>query len=151
MGITKFLKNLNSSRLWRGKLDEKGWVKLHRKTLSSDIFKVGNEKLLRVFVYLLLKAECSPSEVTLYNKTVRLSAGQFLFDKKSCSEELGINANTLYYQVRKLESMEMISIHSNNRYTLIRIKNWSKYQTSNTKKGVFKKNITGRVLDLKIE
>ena len=147
MDITKYFKNLLNSKNM-----EKSWIKLHRKLLKSDVFKAGNEKLLRVFMHLLLKAEYSSKEVVIYNRTVRLSAGQFLFDKKTCAEELGINANTLYYQVRKLESMGMISIHSNNRYTLIRIKNWSKYQSNVSRRGVFKKkNITGKVLDLKIE
>ena len=134
-------------------MNENGWIKLHRKTLSSEVFK--NEKLLKVFIYLLLKVESKEKEIEVKNKTVRLSAGQFYFDKETACKELGMSSSTIYYYLKKLEDLEIIHIRSNNKYTVIKVRNWSKYQSQYKRnykdKKYTKPKETGKVFRIKID
>lgn len=103
-----------------------GWIKLHRQLLNSAIFK--NERLLKVWVWCLLKAEYKQSETMVGNQLVKLEKGQFIFGREEASKELGIKESTLYKDMKNLEKLNFCNIKSNNKFSVITIEKWEFYQ-----------------------
>lgn len=80
-----------------------GWVKLHRKLLTSQIF--SNEKLLRIWIWCLLKASYQDYSQLVGTQNVELKSGQFVFGRKKAAEELKMNESMFYRNIKLLESM----------------------------------------------
>tara|TARA_R110002167_G_scaffold1338_3_gene5975 strand:+ start:1988 stop:2593 length:606 start_codon:yes stop_codon:yes gene_type:complete len=106
----------------------KGWVKLHRKILENGLF--FDAELFKVFVWCLLKANFKNKPIEVYNTT--LKTGQFLTGQFSASEELNIKPSTVYNRLQRLKRMGYISIRSTNKYSIITVKNYKKYQAEET-------------------
>ena len=104
-----------------------GWVKLHRKLLSSSIWE--NEKLLRVFMWCLLKASHKKHEQIVGMATVELSPGQFVTGRKKAAIELGMKESTVESHLKALEKLNIISMKTNNKFRVITIENWELYQS----------------------
>lgn len=94
---------------------DKGWVKLHRRTLENH-FLMHDDKAFAVFTKLLM--------------IVGSEKGQWSGGRVQLANILVINPNTLYKVLQRLEKQQLISVNSNSRYTEYTICNWSKYQTS---------------------
>lgn len=90
----------------------KGWIKLHRKILDNRMLKYDHNAYI-IFTILLMSARRDGSYDT----------GRF-----KLAELIGINPNTVYATLKRLEKSKMITQESNNKYTVIRICNWKKYQ-----------------------
>lgn len=120
---------------------KKGWVLLYRKLLDSSVY--GNEILLKLFVTCLLKANHSETEIILegVNDPIKLKPGQFVTGRYSLhsdyySGQRGRKSNftqkvspqTLFRKLKVLSSMEILNIKSTNKYSIITITNWDKYQ-----------------------
>lgn len=103
-----------------------GWIKVHRKMLHSNIFQ--NEKLLKVFMYCLLKATHKERKQLIGLQTVELKPGQFVFGRKKASEELNMNESTVYKYMKFLESQKTITMNSNNKFTIVTVDKWHDYQ-----------------------
>ncbi len=110
-----------------------GWIKLYRKTLDSRVFQ--NAELLRLWLYLLLRASYQPqwfSISTGRGKTeVHLVEGQLIVGRKKLAEALNLKESTVWKQLKKLESLGNITIDSNSHYSIVTICNWEKYQDNN--------------------
>ncbi|MGD6967136.1 hypothetical protein ACQCVP_11960 [Rossellomorea vietnamensis] len=104
-----------------------GWIKLHRKLLQSDIFQ--NEKMLKVFMYCLLKASHIPFKQRVGRQQVFVGPGQFVFGRKVASADTGMKESTLWEYMKILEEDGVINIKSNNKYSVITIVNWEVYQS----------------------
>jgi uncharacterized protein YjdB len=59
--------------------------------------------------------------------------GQFATGREMASEELGISGSKWYRGMQKLQEMEQIRIVANNRFSVIHIVNWAKYQADKDK------------------
>jgi hypothetical protein len=92
------------------------YIKLYRKMLDNRTLWRDHTSV-RVLIWLLLRADY---------KTGIIETGRF-----AASEGIGINPNTLYSSLKRLEKMKIINIKSNNKYSVISILNWSRYQPSN--------------------
>ena len=107
-----------------------GWVKLHRSTLTSDVFLDAH--LLKLFVWCLLRAnhaEQSVSTTTGRGTTiVGLKPGQFLFGAHKASEQLDMPKTTVQERMRRLEAMGTIKIESGTHYSIVTICQWDTYQ-----------------------
>jgi DNA-binding PadR family transcriptional regulator len=114
--VTKYsLYNLLKKALGKGAFFvDKGWVKLHRRILENH-FLMHDEKAFCVFLKLLM--------------LVGKQKGQWSGGRIQLSEWMDMNPNTLYKVLKRLEGQQLISIDSNNRYTIYTICNWHKYQT----------------------
>jgi len=128
-----------------------GWIKLHRKLLDSRVF--ANEGLLKVWIYCLCRANHEKNYVNIVTgkgeTEVEIRSGEFIFGRKSCSKDLGMNPSTLYKRMQKLEKMGNVNIQSNSHYSIVSICNWSSYQESKNAKEQAKehasnKQVTGR-------
>ena len=107
-----------------------GWIKLHRELLNSIIF--DNDKLLKVFIWCILKSTHSHHEQIVGKKIIKLKPGQFIFGRKKAAIELQYSESTLWSYMKVLESNGTINIKSTNKYSIITISNWDKYQSSYT-------------------
>lgn len=103
-----------------------GWIKLHRKLLGSPIFQ--NEKLLKVFIYCLMKATHSDHEQIVGRQNVQLKPGQFVFGRKKAALELDIKESTIRDYMNVLKADNVITITPTNKFSVITVVNWGVYQ-----------------------
>jgi len=91
-----------------------GWIKLHRKTVDNEIYQ-HDPTAWRVFCHFLLIVD---------HRTGSRNFGRF-----QIARELGINPNTLYSALKRLENAKMITQAGNNKFTILSICNWHEYQS----------------------
>lgn len=103
-----------------------GYIKLYRKLLCNPIFK--NPYLLQLFVYCLLKANHSEGKAFYGADEIILKPGQFVTGRFELSAALGGNASSTYKRLKRLESLTMLGLQSNNKNTLVTVLNWESYQ-----------------------
>lgn len=106
-----------------------GWIKLHRKILDNDIFK--NDKLFRVFMYLLLKASHSERDQLIGDSIVNLKAGQWATGRKAISRDTGLTEQNVRTAISKLEKLGILTIKVTVKYSIFSISNWDCYQQDN--------------------
>ena len=106
-----------------------GWIKLHRQLLYSDTFK--NDKLLKVWIYCLLKATHAECDCVVGRQTVKIKPGQFVFGRKKASTELDMPESTIRDYVELLVKSKNIDIKSTNKYSLITVIKWGDFQEKN--------------------
>ena len=109
-----------------------GWIKLHRKLIDSKVF--ANPNILKIWIFFLVKANFKkvfvPVSCGTGITTVTLEKGQFLFGRNKAEKKLKINRNTIYKNMKKMEKDGLISIKSNNHYSIVTICNYEQYQPS---------------------
>lgn len=103
-----------------------GFIALHRKILNSPIF--DNPHLLKMWMWCLLKATHKEYEQLIGLEQITLKKGQFITGRLAGAKELKISESMWYRHLKQLEKMEMISIKSNNKYTVVTITKWELYQ-----------------------
>lgn len=112
-------------------MEDKSYIKLFRKILNSPIFE--NEKALKVWIWCLLKATHKEREQLVGKQIVHLEKGQFVTGRKKASEELKMNDRTIYDYFKLLEKLQMISINSNNKFSIVTVEKWEDYQVEELK------------------
>lgn len=103
-----------------------GWIKLHRKIEDSIIF--SNEKGLKIWIWCLLRAGHKQKSVFLGRSKITLLPGQFVTGSNTMEEELNLGKSTIWYWLRILEKEGQVGIKTTNKYSVITIPNWAKYQ-----------------------
>lgn len=114
-----------------GDMEDKSYIKLFRKLLNSPIFE--NEKALKIWIWCLLKATHKERLQLVGQQEVNLQKGQFIFGRKKASEELKFSESTIYKYIKLLEKLQMISINSNNKFSVITVEKWEEYQIEELK------------------
>ena len=112
---------------WGWCLRVDGYIKLYRKLLNNKVF--DNEKLLKVWIWCLLKASHSDHDQLVGLKTVHLEPGQFIFGRFKAAEELKINPNTLKDYMKFLENEKFITIKGTNKYSIVTVDNGDLHQS----------------------
>ena len=108
-----------------------GWIKLHRQLLKSDTFK--NDKLLKVWIYCLLKTSHAEHEILVGRQKVKLLPGQFIYGRKRAAMDLDMPESTLRDYVEILVKSENITVRATNKYSVITLINWDTYQSDEEK------------------
>jgi len=103
-----------------------GFVKLYRRFLKNTLFK--NARYVQLWIYLLLRAAYKDSEILWNSKIIGLKAGQFITGRKRISIETGIPEATTEDMLNLLERQHQIRQQKTNKYRIISIQNWHKYQ-----------------------
>lgn len=107
-----------------------GYIKLYRKLLTSQVFV--NPTKLKIWIWIILKANFKNKHVPVKTgkgvTEVQVLRGQFIFGRNKAAEELNINSHTIYYNIKKLEEIGMISRESHSHYSIITICNYEEYQ-----------------------
>jgi len=105
-----------------------GYIKLYRKLLENPVFQ--NDRLLKVFIWCLLKASYKEHEQLLGLHTVQLQPGQFIYGRFKAAQELKIKPSTLNDQMNTLKRLQIIDIKPNNKYSIVTLANWTLYQSN---------------------
>lgn len=108
----------------------KGWIKLHRKLLNSDMYRSLNSKQRDVMLICLLLANHKGKEWVWKGKLYKCESGQFI---TSLEELVKLTARDVTSQnvrtcLLKLETWRFLTNKSTNKNRLITICNWSTYQ-----------------------
>jgi len=97
-----------------------GWVKLHRQVIDNDIFR---HDLTAWHVFEVLLLICN-------SKTGKWSGGRF-----QLSDLCETNPSTTYKALKRLENAKMVTLSSNNKFTVVYICKWSEFQQSGNSSG----------------
>lgn len=106
---------------------EKGnWITLNRKLLNNPISH--RPLYLSLWVILLLKANYDDNSFILGGKKQKCVRGQFLTGRKQLSIESGISESQVERILTYFENEQQIEQQKTNKFRLILIKNYDKYQ-----------------------
>lgn len=108
------------------KLPSNGWVKLHRNIVYNKIF--DNEKALKIWIWILLKANHAPHDVLIGRDRIHLQSGQFVFGSNTATEELRMSKSTIHFWLDFLRVERCIERKTTNRYSVITVLNYNDYQ-----------------------
>jgi hypothetical protein len=109
-----------------------GWVKIHRKLLASIIF--GNEKGLKVWIWCLLRANHKENTILRGRQRITIKEGQFIMGLIKASEEMDLAKTTIRYWLEFLQREGQVELKKTTKYTIVKVKNWTKYQEVEHKK-----------------
>jgi len=109
-----------------------GWIKLHRKILDNPIFLKPD--LYQLFSYCLLRANHNESKIIWNGEEKILEKGCFITGRKAIAEDTGQNQSAIYKRIKVLEKLNMISVNSNNKYSVVKVLNYGLYQGEGTEK-----------------
>lgn len=111
-----------------------GWISLHRKIRKNPIF--NDMELLRLWLICLTEATHKERDQPIGRQMVHLEAGQFVtgrFDLQTMynaglKPEQQKSPATVWRWLEFLKSSEFVSINSSNKFSIVSIVNWDKYQ-----------------------
>lgn len=98
------------------------WLKLHRKSIDSRVF--SDAQLWRIWCWCLCKANWKRG----WYGGSELQPGQFATGREAASAELGVSGSAWYRAMLKLQEFGCLRVEANNRFTIVSIVNWRKYQ-----------------------
>lgn len=107
----------------------RGWIMLHRQLLENPI--VAKPAYCHLWVVLLLKAAHKQTDFIWNNKRQILRPGQLVTGKNKLSEQTGIPPTTVGRILKYLKDEHQIGQQTTNKFRIITIKNWEKYQPKN--------------------
>lgn len=110
-----------------------GYIKLWRKIIDNPMFR--NEGLLKVWIWCLCSAAYKEREEMIGNQVVRLKPGQFVFKRPDASGFLNIRPTTLIRYLSILKMDNKVDIKSTNKYSIVSITYWEKYQEGGQQNG----------------
>lgn len=99
---------------------------MHRKILDNPIFLKPD--LYQLFSYCLLRANHCEKKILWNGKEETLEKGCFITGRKAIAADLHQNERTTYDRLKFLEKLQMISIKSNNKYSVVKVLNYCVYQ-----------------------
>lgn len=99
-----------------------GFIKLYRSMLEWEWYGDINVKIL--FLHLLLKSNYEPKKW----QGIEIERGQFVTSIKNLSSEVGLSEKQVRNALNKLKTTGEIEIKTTNKYTLINVVNFNKFQ-----------------------
>jgi len=103
-------------------MGEQGFIKLHRSILGWEWWQDTNT--LKVFLWLLLNANWEDSRY----KGIEVPKGSLVVGRKKMAESLGISEQSIRTALEHLKSTNEITIKTTNRFSVVTVTNWDKYQ-----------------------
>lgn len=107
---------------------DQGYIKLFREITDWEWYK--HPDMMRLWIHLLISANHKDNK--WQGKIIK--TGQLVTGRKSLSEGTGLSESTIRTCLKKLKSTSEITSKSTNKFTIITIVNWSKYQGKSTSK-----------------
>lgn len=104
---------------------DKGFIFLHRKFLKWEWYSNVNDRL--VFIHCLLSANWEDG----WFEGIKIPRGSFATGRKKLSSEIGISEQQVRTSLNHLKSTNNITITSYNKFSIIAINNYDKYQLYN--------------------
>ena len=109
-----------------------GWLKLYRSILDSAVFQ--DAEVLKVWIWLLCNVAFEQHDTICYGKVIHLKPGQIATGRKKIAQCTDLSENKVYRALTALKSLGNIEIKSTNKYSIITVVNWEKYQDENGKR-----------------
>ena len=103
-----------------------GWIKLHRSIIDSAVFTDAD--VLKVWIWLLCNVAYDDHDVVYLGKVIPLKKGQIITGRQKLSQQIGMSEGKIYRATNILKTLGNITVKSNNRYSIITVQNWLKYQ-----------------------
>ena len=103
-------------------MTEQGFIKLHRSILDWEWFE--DEKTFKVFIYLLLNAQWEDSRYKGYE----VPRGSLIIGYNALSKKLNISVRSVRTAISHLKSTGELTIKTTNKFSIVTIVNWEKYQ-----------------------
>ena len=113
-------------------IDVDGWLKLYRSILDSAVFQ--DAEVLKVWIWLLCNVAFEQHDTICYGKVIHLKTGQIATGRKKIAQCTDLNENKVYRALTALKSLGNIEIKATNKYSIITVVNWDKYQDENGKR-----------------
>ena len=109
-----------------------GWLKLYRSILDSAVFQ--DAEVLKVWIWLLCNVAFEQHDTICYGKVIHLKPGQIATGRKKIAQCTDLNETKVYRALIVLKSLGNIEIKATNKYSIITVVNWEKYQDENGKR-----------------
>ena len=103
-----------------------GFISLHRKILENPIF--NDAGLLQLFIYCLLRANFEEKKVIFNRGEVVVPRGSFISGRFVIAKALNVKPPTVVWRLKTLELLCLISLKTNNKFTIINIVKYNDYQ-----------------------
>lgn len=111
-----------------------GWIKLHRKLLSSRAWLTADAEGKVILITLLLRASHAATQWRITaSKTVALNPGQLFITYRTFAAKCGVSTKKITTELARLESVGFISTRKGRDGTIITVCNWAYYQQSETR------------------
>ncbi len=104
-----------------------GWIKLHRQFLDNPISE--NIYYGYLWIILLLNANYKPTSFVWNNKKITLQPGQLITSREKLAKIIKISETTIERILKYFENEQQIEQQKTNKFRIITIKNWEKYQS----------------------
>ena len=99
-----------------------GYIKIHRKMLNWGWYDEPN--VVAVFLHLLLISNYKTTEW----RGIKILPGQCIIGRKALAKTLKLSEQQIRTALDKLESTHEINRKTTNKFTVVTIENWAKYQ-----------------------
>lgn len=86
-------------------------------------------EVLKLWVWLLCNVAYAEHDVVFYGKVIHVSAGEIPTGRKRISQQIGMSESKVYRALNILKKLGNITIKSNNKYSVITVVNWAKFQS----------------------
>ena len=104
-----------------------GWFKMHRSIIDSSEFE--DAEVLKLWIWLLCNVAYAEHDVVFYGKVIHINVGEIPTGRKKISQQINMSESKVYRALNILKKLGNITIKSNNKYSIITVVNWSKYQS----------------------
>ena len=105
-----------------------GWIKLHRKLYEKGFS--GMPDYVAIWLYILVHAQHKDQEIVLNKQVVKINRGSLITGRKKLSSVTGVSESKTYRILKYLEIEQQIEQQKFNKFTVISIVNYDKYQAS---------------------
>lgn len=99
-----------------------GYIKLHRSITKWEWYQDQNTKA--VFIHLLIHANWEDSKFKSYD----VPKGSLICGRKKLAADLGLSEQEIRTSLEHLKSTNEITIKTTNKFSIVSIVNWEKYQ-----------------------
>lgn len=112
-------------------MDDNGSLWLNRKL--RDHWIATDRPVLAVFIQILLRVQWKDNAKTVYFNgcEIKLKRGQMTCGRIQMGQWAGVSGQEYRTAIKKLESTHTITIKSTNKFSIISLVNWDKYQQIN--------------------
>lgn len=119
-------------------MSKQGYIKLYRQITDTPVWADSDK--LKLWLMCLMKATHDEKTQVVGNQIIELKAGQFITGRAALSDDFNrdvkkdrrVDGLTLFRWLSLFEKMEMLNIKKTNKYSLITVLNWDKYQGRRT-------------------
>ncbi len=104
-----------------------GYIRLYRNIMDWGWYREPNT--VRLFIHCLLKANYTEKEW----QGIKIPIGSFVTSYANLAQELKLSIQNIKTAIKHLKLTNELTIKSTGQYSIITVKNYSYYQTNNTR------------------